>query len=268
MNKSVLITGFGKLAAKTFTAKGWNVTATMRRPENEADLADNGAMFVTRLDTTDTASIDRAVQQSIERFGSLDAVVNNAGYGGHFMFEQADDEVVRAMFETNVFGTMNVCRAVLPHLRAQGQGAIVNVTSMAGMMVLPLGSIYSATKYALQGFTEGLALDYKPFGITVRSILPGAYPTAFTANTNNYLDKGDSELRERAQAVRAKMSEAIGSDPQNPQDVADLIYACVTEPDLPIHNPSGKDAEMLVGLMANGSRDDFVDRIAAMFEPG
>ena len=271
MTRTVLITGcssgFGKLAAMTFTANGWNVVATMRNPQNEQDLVDSDSLMLARLDVTDVESIDAALRASIDRFDGLDAVVNNAGYGGHFIFEQAPDDVVRAMFETNVFGTMNVCRAVLPVLRERGGGHIVNVTSMAGMMVLPLGSIYSATKYALEAFTEGLALDYKPFGITVRSVLPGAYPTAFTANTDNHLTSGDPRLAERATAIREAMNARIGAAPQDPQECADLIYACATDADLPTHNPSGADANMLVGMLDSMSRDEFMSNIAAMFEP-
>ena len=271
MTRTVLVTGcssgFGKLIAQLFAAKGWNVIATMRTPEKEQDLADGDAMLVTRLDVTDTASIDAAVAAGLERFGAIDVLVNNAGYGGHFIFEQAPDSVVRDMFETNVFGTMNVCRAVLPHLRAQGQGAIVNVTSMAGMMALPCGSVYSATKYALQGFTEGLAIDYQPLGVTVRSVLPGAYPTSFTGNTDNHLDGGDEALSTLAHGFRNKMSQVVGSAPQDPQEVADLVYACATEADMPTHNPSGADAEMLVGLMAKGTRDEFIDNIRTMLSP-
>ncbi len=271
MTKTVLITGcssgFGKLSAQLFAAKGWNVVATMRSPENETDLVPGDAMVVTRLDVTDPASIAAAVEETIERFGGIEVLVNNAGYGGHFIFEQAPDSAVRDMFETNVFGTMNVCRAVLPHLRSQGSGAIVNVTSMAGMMALPCGSVYSATKYALQGFTEGLAIDYQPLGITVRSVLPGAYPTAFSANTNNHLDGGDDQLSTLAHAFRNKMGQVVGAEPQDPQEVADLVYACATETDMPTHNPSGADAQMLVGLMAQGTRDEFIDRIRTMLSP-
>ncbi|MEM9610025.1 MAG: SDR family oxidoreductase [Actinomycetota bacterium] len=272
MPQTVLITGcssgFGKLIAQTFAAQGWNVAATMRRPEAETDLVNGESMLVTRLDVTEPGSIDTALRITLDRFGGLSAVVNNAGYGGHFVFEQAPDEVVRAMFETNVFGTMNVCRAALPLLRAGGAGSIVNVTSMAGMMALPLGAAYSATKYALEGFTEGLAIDYRPFGITVRSVLPGAYPTAFTANTDNHLELGDAELVEFATKVRATMDARFGgrAEPQDPREVADLVYACATEDDRPTHNPAGADAQMLVGLMASTERDEFIDRIRDMFE--
>ena len=268
---TVLITGcssgFGKLSAQTFAARGWNVVATMRRPEDETKLADGDTMMLTRLDVTDPASIEAALERTIDRFGDLDVLINNAGYGGHFIFEQATDDAVRAMFETNVFGTMNVCRAALPHLRARGAGTIVNVTSMAGMMVLPVGSVYSATKYALEGFTEGLAIDYAPLGITVRAVLPGAYPTGFTDNTDNHLDGGDEQLQTLAHAFRNKMSQVVGAQPQDPKEVADLVYACATEADMPTHNPSGADAAMLVGLMAEGSREDFINRIRTMLSP-
>ena len=136
MTRTVLITGcssgFGKLTAWTFHDKGWNVVATMRAPERVPELADDDRMLVLKLDVTDPDSISAAFAAARARFGRIDAVVNNAGYGGDGLFEQASDTDIRAMFETNVFGPMNVMREALPEMRAAANGAIVNVTSMAG----------------------------------------------------------------------------------------------------------------------------------------
>ena len=119
--KTVLITGcstgFGNLAAKTFQAKGWNVIATMRSPLKETELTQLDNIWVTRLDVTDKESIEATVQGGIEKFGGIDVLVNNAGYGGHAMLEQFTEEQIYDMFETNVFGLMRCCRAVLPHMR-------------------------------------------------------------------------------------------------------------------------------------------------------
>ena len=119
--KTVIITGcssgFGKLAAKKFQSEGWNVVATMRSPEKETELNQMANVIVTKLDVSDKESIDTAVGLTMEKFGSIDALVNNAGYGGHGYLEQFTEEQIYAMFETNVFGVMHVSRAVLPHMR-------------------------------------------------------------------------------------------------------------------------------------------------------
>ena len=275
--KTVLITGcssgFGKLAVKTFQAAGWNVVATMRSPEKEKDLVTLDRVLVTRLDVTDSASIEQAVQEGVSRFGSLDVVVNNAGFGGHALFEQASDEAIRAMYETNVFGVMNVMRATLPLLRQQKGGAVINVTSMAGMMGLPNSSIYSSTKFAVEGLTEAMALEYRPFGIAIKSVLPGAYPTTrFGANTEDALTSGGDELctygqrlYDHIQGIGAQMAEQGGSV-ADPQEVADKIFECATR-ETPIHNPVGADSQMLVGLMGHPPRQPFLEQLAAMLIP-
>ena len=275
--KTVLITGcssgFGKLAAKTFHSEGWNVVATMRSPEKESELVTLENVLVTRLDVTDPASIEQAVAEGILRFGSLDVVVNNAGYGGHALFEQASDEAIRAMYETNVFGVMNVLRATLPQLRFQKGGTVINVTSMAGIMGLPNSSIYSSTKFAVEGLTEAMALEYRPFGIQIKSVLPGAYPaTRFGANTDDELESGGDELTlygqklyAHIQGIGAQMAEQGGAV-ADPQEVADKIFECATR-ETPIHNPVGSDSQMLVGMMGNPPRQPFLEQMAQMLIP-
>ena len=275
--KTVLITGsssgFGKLTAKTFHERGWNVIATMRSPEKETELGELENVLVTALDVTDTQSIERAVQQGLAHFGGLEVVVNNAGYGGHALFEQASDEVIRAMFETNVFGVMNVMRATLPILRRQRSGTVINVTSMAGWMGLPNSSIYTSTKFATQGLTEAMALEYKPFGIEIKSVLPGAYPTTrFGANTDDAKANGDQELNsygqelyEHIQGIGAQMAEQ-GGEVADPQEVAEQIFECATIP-TPTHNPVGSDSQMLIQMMGAPPRQPFLDQMTAMLIP-
>ena len=235
MTQTVLITGcssgFGRLTARTFQDAGWNVAATMRAP----GIADDDRMMVLKLDVTDPDGIAAAFAAARARFGRIHAVVNNAGYGGDGLFEQVDDASIRAMFETNVFGPMNVMREALPEMRAAGNGVIVNVTSMAGHLGLPGHAAYSASKHALIGLTESMALEYKPLGVRIHSVAPGAYPTtAFGANTDDRLDMGDSQLVEFSRRLRAQMT-AVGEQMANeggnladPQEVADRIFQCVT----------------------------------------
>jgi NAD(P)-dependent dehydrogenase (short-subunit alcohol dehydrogenase family) len=276
--KTVMITGcssgIGKLTAKTFHERGWRVVATMRSPEKEDELSKLDDVLVTRLDVTDPASVKQAVDEALGRFGSIDVVVNNAGYGGHTLFEQASDQAIRAMYETNVFGVMNVSRAVLPLMRARKQGCIINVTSMAGMMAAPAISVYASTKHAVQGLTEGMALECKPLGILVKSVLPGAYPTTrFNANTADAeLEAGDDELLAYAQKIYAHLQAVAhqmamqGGEDADPQEVADKIYECATS-DTPVHNPVGADAQMLIGMMGNAPRQDFLDKLEGMLLP-
>ena len=273
-NRTVLITGcssgFGKLAVNTFRADGWNVVATMRSPEKEAELTGLEGVLVTRLDVKDPQSIDAAFEQGAAAFGSIDAVVNNAGYGSNALFEQSPDASVRDIYETNVFGLMNVMRRALPDMRERGSGRIVNVTSMAGLMGLLGNSVYSSSKFAVEGLTEALALEYKPLGVRIVSVAPGAYlTTAFGANTDNYIESGDPQLVEHSQNVRDHFASIVsGGTPQDPQEVADKIYECVTADEVPVHNPVGADAERLSGLIDSlPSRQAFVDAMEHMLLP-
>ena len=270
---TVLITGcssgFGKLTAKTFQNNGWNVVATMRSPEKETELTDSETLRVTRLDVTDTASVDEAVSQTLDAFGSIDALVNNAGFGSNSMFEQMPDASVRAMYETNVFGVMNTMRAVLPHMRKAGSGRIINVTSAAGLMGLPGNSVYSSSKFAVEGLTEGMDLECRGLGVRVKTVAPGAFSTtAFVDNIESLVGEGDDQLTNHSQKLRDHFASlAHGGAPQDPQLVADKIYVCATE-DTPVHNPVGADAEMFMHLInTSDTREAFIDVIAGRLLP-
>ena len=168
---------------------------------------------------------------------------------------------------------MNVSRAVLPLMRKQREGYIINVTSMAGMMGAPTISIYASTKFAVEGMTEAMAFEYRPLNIHVKSVAPGAYPTTrFNANTDEALDAGDEQivthakrLYDHLQGVAANMA-AQGGKQADPQEVADKIFECVTS-ETPVHNPIGADAEMLAGMMSAKPRQEFLDSIEAMLLP-
>ena len=249
MTQTVLITGcssgFGKLAAKTFARHGWNVIATMRSPEQETELEPRDNLVLTGLDVTDPAAIKVVVDEANRRFGGIDVLVNNAGYGAHALFEAATDESIRAMFETNVFGPMNTMRAVMPQMRKRGAGTIINVSSMAGLMPVPGNSVYTASKHALNGLSEAMALECAPLGITVRIIEPGAFPTTrFLANVDTRSAAGDPQLDAYEAKLRAHFAAQVeqvaaqASEPPDPQDVADRIFACATE-ETAVHNPVG-----------------------------
>lgn len=276
MKKTVLITGcstgFGKLTAKLFQKNGWNVIATMRSPEKENDLTQLDNILVSRLDVTDNDSIAETINSGLKRFGTIDALVNNAGYGGHAFLEQFKEEQIYTMFETNVFGVIRLCRAVLPVMRKQRGGTIVNVTSMAGHMGLPLSSTYVSSKFAVEGLTQSLAMEYKPFNIRVKAVAPGAFGTNFNTSTDNSIDNSPEELIPAAHKTVAHFASLIeqmtnqSGKVADPQEVADIIYNCVIN-DTPVHNIVGADAEMLMGMKNSMSSQDFINQLVKMLTP-
>jgi len=176
MKKTVLITGassgIGKASARVFAQRGWNVIATMRAPQNETELAALPDVLVAALDVQDTPGIQRAIATGIARFGKIDALINNAGFSLAGVFEGVPPEKIREQFDVNVFGVMNVTRALLPHFRQNRGGTIINVSSRAGLVGLPLNSLYCASKFALEGFSEALAFELASQNIIVKLVEP------------------------------------------------------------------------------------------------
>lgn len=177
---TVLITGcssgLGRAAALYFARNGWNVVATMRQPKEE-DLGRMNNVLVTRLDVQDRDSIRQAVEAGIRRFGRIDAVVNNAGFGLFGIFEATPWERIEEQFSVNVYGPMNVIRELLPHFRANKKGLILNISSGAGVFGLPMISLYCASKFALEGFSEALSYELASQNILVKIIEPGGVVT-------------------------------------------------------------------------------------------
>lgn len=231
--RTVLITGastgIGKATAEYFANRGWNVAATMRSPE-KAQFRNTNAnrIRVFRLDVTDDASIASAVTDVIAVFGRIDCLVNNAGYGLIGLFEAMSPEQVRRQFETNVLGLMSVTRAVIPQMRAQASGRIVNVASVAGRMSLPLYSLYCSTKWAVEGFSEALNYELNSVGIQVRIIEPGPILTDFMTRS---LDVADKDVTAAYGEFEARVWEAYKvefADAPGPELVAASIFAAAT----------------------------------------
>ena len=182
MSRAVLITGcstgIGRATAKRFAAQGWPVYATARRPDTLADLGDLGAK-VLPLDVTDEASMLEAVAMVEAEHGAVGVLVNNAGYGLEGPFELVSMDEVRRQFETNVFGLVRLTQLVLPRMRAQGWGRIVNLSSMGGRLTFPGGGYYHATKYAVEALSDALRYEVRPFGVRVVVVEPGPVVTQF-----------------------------------------------------------------------------------------
>lgn len=232
-NKTVLITGsssgIGRAAALRFQQAGWNVAATMRNPEKEAELGKLEGIALVRLDVTSEDSIAAAIGETIQRFGGIDVVVNNAGYGLVGPFEASTGEQVRRQFETNVFGLMNVVRAVLPHMRERRAGVIINVASMGGRITFPLYSLYNGTKWGVEGFSEGLQFELEQFGIRVKIIEPGAIKTDFYDRSMDVMKKAGLGVYDSFVTRAMRNMQRAGANGATPAIVGEVIFKAATD---------------------------------------
>jgi NAD(P)-dependent dehydrogenase (short-subunit alcohol dehydrogenase family) len=272
MKKTVLITGtssgFGKAAAVLFSREGWNVVATMRRPQEERDLGQLPGVLVARLDVQDRASIAAAVEAAVARFGRIDALVNNAGFGLFGLFEATPPEKIAEQFEVNVFGVMDVTRAVLPHFRGNKAGVILNVSSGAGVFTLPMLSLYCASKFALEGFSEALSYELASQGIVVKIIEPGGVlSTSFgkrsgaEASQNGTIADYDA-FAARTQAVFAGLRSARLATEEG---VARVIYEAATDGTDRLRYVATEDIKPLVSARRESSEDAYIALMRARF---
>jgi short-subunit dehydrogenase len=266
--KTIMITGtsagIGRAAALHFSNKGWNVIATMRSPEKETELNKIDNIIITHLDVENKDSIQTAIKEGIEKFGSIDAVVNNAGYGAFGIFEAAKDEQIQRQFNVNVFGLMRVTKAILPHFRKNRQGLIINVTSEGGRITFPLFSLYHASKFAVNGFTEALSYELSPLNIRVKIVEPGPTKTEFTGRSMDPLK--DNDLTDYNE-----IEQHIGSVYQNLFDiqhlstvevVAETIYKAATDPSNQLRYSPGSD---LLKEREELNDDEFIGKMAKRF---
>jgi NAD(P)-dependent dehydrogenase (short-subunit alcohol dehydrogenase family) len=236
MTKTALITGassgIGNATAKLFHAKGWNVIATMRDPSKGTELDKLDRTLLTRLDVSDVASIEAAVAAGIARFGAIDALINNAGYGVFGVFEAASREKIQQQFDVNVFGVMDTTRTILPHFRARRSGMIVNVGSGAGIFTMPTISLYSASKFALHGFTEALSFELNPLGIGVKLVSPigGVSSTAFQGRmAQEFAGQAPSDYEPFLESAGRAFASMVADKMMTAEDVADVVYSAVTD---------------------------------------
>lgn len=239
--KTILITGcssgFGLETAKYFLDRGWKVVATMRMPREDA-LPRSERLRVLPLDVTDPESI----RQAVEAAGPIDALVNNAGIGLLNALEGISMETIREVFETNTFGTMAMTQAVLPQFRQRRAGVVVNVTSSVTLKSLPLLSVYTASKAAVNAFTESLALELQQFNVRVSLVLPGRSPeTRFAENAQSRSQSIPEAYADLAQSVFARWAQSTEPVTQA-LDVAEAVWRAVNDPSCPIRQPAGADA--------------------------
>lgn len=240
---TILITGcssgFGLETARHFIEKGWNVIATMRTPRQDV-LPQSDRLRVLPLDVTDSDSIRRCVEAA----GPIDVLVNNAGIGWLNALEGTSVSTIREIFETNTFGTMAMTQAVLPQFRERRGGVVVNVTSSVTLKPLHLLSVYTASKAAVNAFTESLALELEPFGVRVRLVIPGRAPeTKFGENARARMTEIPEAYDGTAKRVFAGWQQEAALT--RTADVADGVWRAATEPTCPMRLPAGADAVAL-----------------------
>jgi NAD(P)-dependent dehydrogenase (short-subunit alcohol dehydrogenase family) len=235
--------GFGREIALAALAAGDRVLATARRPETLSGLRDRGGDRVrtAALDVTDAGQVEAAVKTALEEFGRIDVVVNNAGNGSVGAVEELTLEELRALMEVMFFGAVTVTKAVLPHLRAQGSGTVVQISSMGGQLSMPGFGAYSAAKYALEGLSEALAAEVAPFGVRVLIVEPGAFRTEFGGGRMHRSRTIDAYAVSTS-GTRDAVESMDGTQPGDPAKAAEAIVRAVGSADAPLHLALGADA--------------------------
>jgi NAD(P)-dependent dehydrogenase (short-subunit alcohol dehydrogenase family) len=242
--------GLGLSLVKELLNKGYNVAATSRNlDELRKAVGDTTNSFLPlKMDLVDNSSVEQGIRQTIDQYGTIDVIVNNAGYGLAGAIEELTDEETRLNFDVNVFGTLNVIRTALPYLRKQGSGHIFNVASVGGFVgTFPGFGIYCATKFAMHGFSESLNTELKQFGIHVTIVSPGYLRT-------NFLDAGslvtpkneNSEYTDVRKAQKLHQENINGAQPGDPDKAAGVIIEVATQAQPPLHLYLGSDAYELV----------------------
>ena len=175
-------TGLGKSTAKLFASKGWRVIATMRKPENEKELTQIGNISLLPLDVTNLTQIHETVQKAIES-GNIDVVFNNAGYGLMGPLESTTDDQLVRQLNTNILGVIRVTQAFIPYFREKKSGLFITTTSIGGLITFPFSSVYHATKWALEGWSESMAFELKKIGVGIKTVSPGGIKTDFLSRS-------------------------------------------------------------------------------------
>jgi NAD(P)-dependent dehydrogenase (short-subunit alcohol dehydrogenase family) len=252
-------TGFGRELAKLVLARGWRAVVTARDPAAVADLVagyEDRALAVA-LDVTRREQIAVAVSQAQQKFGRIDVLVNNAGYGYLAAIEEGEDEAVRAMFETNVFGLVDMTKAVLPIMRQQKSGLIVNISSIGGLASFAATGYYHATKYAVEGLSESLATELKPLGIGVLIVEPGPFRTNWAGpsikQSATRIDDYESTAGERRKQTSARSGNQAG----DPVRAAQAIIDAALSDQPPLRLLLGKMALNLARKKLDTLRGDF-----------
>jgi NAD(P)-dependent dehydrogenase (short-subunit alcohol dehydrogenase family) len=245
--KAIFITGsssgLGRATAKLFASKGWKVIASMRDPKKEKELGKISGVTLMALDVTDPHEIESVAEQVVAS-GGVDVVFNNAGYGLAGPLEGLTDDQILRMVNTNMLGTIRTTKAFIPHFREKRAGLFINTTSIGGLLTVPFNSIYHATKWALEGWSESMAFELNQFGIGIKTVEPGGMKTDFFTRS---FDTG------RHPAYDALVSKVMGiiTDPKqmatysSPEQIAEVVYEAATDGKDQLRYVAGADAKAM-----------------------
>lgn len=269
MAQTIFITGsssgIGKATARLFQERGWNVVASMRSPERETELTQLDNVLVTRLDVLDPASIESAVAQGVKRFGRIDVLLNNAGYGAYGPLEAFTADRIRRQFEVNVLGVLAVTQALLPYFRRQHAGTVINISSMGGKVAFPLGALYHGTKYAVEGISEALSFELEAIGGRIKIIEPGLIRTDFDGRSIDFANDETLEEYQPLIGTLVQFQQAGYANAAPATEVAAVVYEAATDGSARMRYTAGDDARQL--LEARRALDDeaFLGTIKAQF---
>ena len=252
-------TGFGRELAQLIINRGGRVVVTARDPDTLSDLAavSPDRVLPLRLDVTKPEEIITAVREAEGKFGAIDVLVNNAGYGYLTALEEAEENEYRALFETNIFGPIAMARAVVPGMRVRGRGHIVNISSIVGFRGAPSAAFYSSTKFALEGFSESLSLELKPLGIRVTIVEPGSFRTDFAGRSMRSARNPIADYAETVGARIEHLKQSNGKQAGDPRRAAAAIFDIVSSDEPPLRLLLGADALEAARIKVAALKDEF-----------
>ena len=265
MAKTIFITGassgLGKATAKLFQSKGWNVIATMRNPENETELTrlDNVSLFP--LDVTNLEQIKITVEKAIS-LHDIDVVFNNAGYGLMGALEGLTDEKIVRQINTNLLGVLRITQAFIPYFREKKSGLFISTTSIGGFMGFPLHSIYHATKFALEGWSESMSFELSKFGIGIKTVAPGGILTDFAGRSLDFNTQAEySDIENKLLGVVDVMMKNASTAEQ----IAEVVYEAATDNKDQVRYLAGADAHMMYERRLEIGKESFRKEIGQQF---
>ena len=236
-------TGLGRAAAILFAERGWKVIATMRRPEKDTELSSVSGITVLPLDVTDRAQIETAARQAVE-LGGVDVLFNNAGYGLAGPLEGASDEKLTREIDTNLLGVIRTTQAFLPHFRERKAGLIITTTSIGGLMTFPFNSVYHATKWAIEGWSESMAFELAPHNIRIKTVSPGGIKTDFAGRSLDLVaHPAYDESMKKVLAIF--MDPARAAQSSSAEQIAEVVYEAATDELDQLRYVAGEDAKAM-----------------------
>ena len=247
--KTVFITGassgIGRETAKLFSNNGWNVIATMRKPESEIELNKKKNTRILRCDVKDTESIKEAIKKGIDYFGKIDVLINNAGFYTIGILEAATEEQIKQQLDTNLFGLINTTKEMVPYFRKQKSGIIINISSIAGRTTVPLQTLYHATKWGVEGFSESLQYELRPFNIKVKIIEPGVIKTDFYERSMTVMENNElGDYKAYSQKIISNLIKN-GNNGSDPLEVAETIFKAANFESDKMRYPVGKSKNII-----------------------